>query len=327
MASVSFVRGKWRALVRRPGMPQRSKSFEKRRDAERWGHKIEAEMDSGVVADPEKKNLRQLIEAYLKEHPNAGRSKKAALNAIADSALGGEMPQALTAARLIRYGRERKVSGPTLSIDLSFLGTLLKYARHVWGLSVPDNIPSARFALRAAGLLWKSQERDRRPTAEELVKIKAWFAEHSRLPMADIMDFAILTAMRDSEIAGLRWNDYSPETGTVLVRQRKHPRKKKTNDEVVPLLKAAVEIIERQPRGGELIFPFNPKTVSSIFPRACKATGVVDLRFHDLRHDGTSRLFEMGYQIQEVAMFTGHKDWKQLKRYTQLKPEALRRLG
>jgi site-specific recombinase XerD len=51
--------------------------------------------------------------------------------------------------------------------------------------------------------------------------------------------------------------------------------------------------------------------------------GIIDLHFHDLRHEGTSKLFEEGYQIQQVALVTGHKDWRHLRRYTNLKPEDL----
>lgn len=327
MASVSYVRGKWRALVRVEGFPEKSKSFEKRKDAERWGRATQAELEAGRIEQPDKTPLKRLIEAYIREHPKLGRSAKASLQATANSTIGQELPSGLTPARIVRYGRERGVSGPTLAIDLSCLGTVLKYAAHVWGLAVPNNLPAARFALRSAKLLWKPVERKRRPTEEELTKLKAWFAEHSRLPMGSIIDFAVASAMRVDEIASLRWEDYDPDNGVVLVRQRKHPTRKEYNDETVPLLRAAIEIIERQPRSGVMIFPFKSGTVSSIFPRACRACGITDLRFHDLRHEGTSRLFEMGYQIQEVALFTGHKDWKQLKRYTQLRPHTLRRLG
>lgn len=53
---------------------------------------------------------------------------------------------------------------------------------------------------------------------------------------------------------------------------------------------------------------------------------IEDLRFHDLRHEGTSRLFEAGLSIERVALVTGHKDWRMLRRYTNLKPEDLHRL-
>src|SRR5450432_3704961 len=39
--------------------------------------------------------------------------------------------------------------------------------------------------------------------------------------------------------------------------------------------------------------------------------------------EGTSRLSEAGFSIEQVALVTGHKDWKMLRRYTHLKPEGL----
>lgn len=51
--------------------------------------------------------------------------------------------------------------------------------------------------------------------------------------------------------------------------------------------------------------------------------GIVDLRFHDFRHEATSRLFEAGLSIEKVALVTGHKDWKMLKRYTHLDPAVV----
>ena len=54
-----------------------------------------------------------------------------------------------------------------------------------------------------------------------------------------------------------------------------------------------------------------------------KYVKIIDLHFHDLRHEGTSRLFEAGFSIQHVALATGHKYWKMLRRYTHLKPESL----
>ena len=51
--------------------------------------------------------------------------------------------------------------------------------------------------------------------------------------------------------------------------------------------------------------------------------GITDLHFHDLRHEAISRLFEKGLQIHEVARISGHRDWKQLKRYTQLTAKSL----
>ena len=53
--------------------------------------------------------------------------------------------------------------------------------------------------------------------------------------------------------------------------------------------------------------------------------GIIDLRFHDLRHEATSRFFEKGLNVMEVAAITGHKDLRMLQRYTHLRAEDLAR--
>ncbi|WP_347349930.1 tyrosine-type recombinase/integrase [Mesorhizobium humile] len=63
---------------------------------------------------------------------------------------------------------------------------------------------------------------------------------------------------------------------------------------------------------------FNHKSVRTAFRRGCGDLDIRDLHFHDLRHEGTSRLFEAGFTIEQVALVTGHKDWKMLRRYTHL---------
>ena len=67
----------------------------------------------------------------------------------------------------------------------------------------------------------------------------------------------------------------------------------------------------------------NGRSAGTAFRRACQELNIEDLHFHDLRHEGTSRLFEAGFTIEQVAMVTGHKDWKMLRRYTHLRPEQL----
>jgi integrase len=47
--------------------------------------------------------------------------------------------------------------------------------------------------------------------------------------------------------------------------------------------------------------------------------GIEDLHFHDLRHEGVSRLFEMGRTIPQVASVSGHRSWQSLQRYSHLR--------
>lgn len=113
----------------------------------------------------------------------------------------------------------------------------------------------------------------------------------------------------------------------VMVRDRKHPRMKIGNDEWVPLIADAYEVVMRQPRNDARIFPYEAGTASKYFKWACDASKIVDLHLHDLRHEAASALFEAGWEIPEVAAVTGHKDWRNLKRYTNLKPEDVAEKG
>ena len=71
------------------------------------------------------------------------------------------------------------------------------------------------------------------------------------------------------------------------------------------------------------IFKVNRWTEWNRFIRLKEQCGIEDLRFHDLRHEATSRLFEKGLNTMEVASITGHEDLKMLKRYTHLRAENL----
>lgn len=72
--------------------------------------------------------------------------------------------------------------------------------------------------------------------------------------------------------------------------------------------------------GDDRVFPIEASTLSKYFTEACRALAIPDLHLHDMRHHGTSELFEIGLTIPEVAVVTGHKSWSNLKRYTNLRP-------
>jgi len=139
--------------------------------------------------------------------------------------------------------------------------------------------------------------------------------------------------MRQDELCRILWEDVDANDRTVVVQDRKDPRGKDGNDQTVPLLDAtgfdAWAILREQmpfSRRSSRVFAYNPNSLGAAFTRACKDLSIKDLRFHDLRHEATSRLFEAGFSIEQVALVTGHRAWKMLKRYTNLRPEHLPRL-
>jgi len=188
----------------------------------------------------------------------------------------------------------------------------------------------ARSALATVGLVAKSKRRDRRVSDAELEAIiKQVEKKQTEIPMRDVLHFCLASAMRISEVCRLEWRDLNEADKTISIRDRKHPTDKLGNDQVVPLLDAtgfdAFEIAKRQKRSGTLIFPYNARTVSAYVTRACTALKLRDISLHDLRHEGISRLFAAGYQIHQVALVSGHRDWGMLKRYTHIRATDLHR--
>ena len=234
----------------------------------------------------------------------------------------------LTVDDLVGFARERAEDGAgpyTVNMDLGKLGTVLRLVSGAKHLNLPDVVAQARPVLSHLGLIGGGGKRERRPNDDELGRVLEWLAVERGQVYADALRFAVLTAMRRAEYCRIVWEDVDHDKRMVLIRERKHPRARKTNDEWVPLLNGAWELIQDQATREGRIFPIHPQTISKYFREACVALSIPDLQLRDMRHEGVSRLFEYGFQIQEVALVSGHKKWETLKRYTQLKPDELHR--
>jgi integrase len=337
--------GNWRAQVRRKGRYV-AETFRRRKDAEEWALDTERCIDRGVALRPrsreQARTLGDLISLHIEDMHEVGkplrRSKAAVMEALKTS-LGGVKIADLNRERLIEFGkrRARQGAGPTtLSIDFSFIRTILSHAAAVHGIETSgEDVRLARIALNRLSLIGRGNERDRRPTEDEISELIEHFESNPRqlIPMGRIIRFAIATAMRQEEICRIEWPDVDMKKRTATVRDRKDPRRKDGNHQIVPLLNLtghdAWEVLLEQrivTRGKGRVFPHNGRSVGTAFGRGCKQLNIKGLHFHDLRHEATSRLFEAGLSIERVALVTGHKDWRMLRRYTNLKPEDLHEL-
>jgi integrase len=148
--------------------------------------------------------------------------------------------------------------------------------------------------------------------------IIAYFSLRSRRP-SSVIAFAIFSTRRLEEITRLRRADLDKEGSRILVRDMKNPGEKIGNDVWCDLPAEALQIIPSMPSSTDEIFPFTTDAIGMGFTRACQFLGIDDLHFHDLRHEGVSRLFEIGRNIPQVAAVSGHRSWSSLKRYTHLR--------
>jgi integrase len=136
-----------------------------------------------------------------------------------------------------------------------------------------------------------------------------------------VIIFAIETGMRRGEILPLCWEHVH------LGKRYAHlPDTKNGDSRDVPLSPMALELLEGLPRNirsDQVVFPLHFEALKSAWGRVCSRAGISDLRFHDLRHEATSRFFEKGLNVMELAAITGHKDLRMLQRYTHLRAEDL----
>jgi integrase len=325
----------WRVQVRRRGHKAITRTFRTRREAEAFGRRAEADLEAGrPVAAPGGVTVAAAIQAYRElrdqsPRPISGQSNEHYMLRHLEDALGLEAVEALTPQRLASWARTRRQEGAggyTIGMELSKLGTALRFAQVALSRPLPDVVASARPMLSHLQLVGPGTERDRRLVGDEEARLLAaappW--------LADVIRFALATAMRRGEIARLQWTDLDPVRRLALIRDRKDPRRKAGNDQWIPLLKLgkhdAWAIAQRQPRVDDRVFPYSPERITDTFGVVCDVIGAVDLHLHDLRHEATSRLFEAGFAIEQVALVTGHRDWRHLRRYTNLKPESLHAL-
>lgn len=316
---------------------QESQTFARKQAAQAWVRKREAELDQPGAIERANRigaTVKEMIDRYMVEMEKArglGKTKLATLKAISESYLGAVSDQDLNCQILVEYAVWRMgpegggVLPQTAGNDLAHLGAVLSIARPAWGYEVdPQVMGNVRKVLRKLGYNMRSRERDRRPTLDELDRLLEHFQSiQDRRPtsinMLKMTAFALFSTRRQEEITRIKWADLDEEGSRVLIRDMKNPGQKMGSDVWCHLPPEALAIIQTMPKALEEIFPYSAESISTSWTRACKLLGIKDLHFHDLRHDGVSRLFEMDWDIPRVASVSGHRDWNSMRRYTHLR--------
>lgn len=302
-----------------------AKTFDRKQAASAWLARRETELaQPGAMERKADPKLGAVIDRYIAESKNEiGRTKAQVLKTIKASDLAEIHCSRVTSADLVAFAQSLDVQPSTVQNYLSHLGAVFAVARPAWGYPLDKSVMQDAFtATKKLGVTGKSNARDRRPTLAELDKLMEHFGKvrayrPKSIPMQKIVPFALFSTRRQEEITRVTWADY--DKTRVMVRDMKHPGDKQGNDQWCDLPPEAAAIIESMPRTKPEIFPFTTDAIGAAFTRACQALGIEDLHFHDLRHEGVSRLFEMEWQIPKVASVSGHRSWQSLKRYTHLR--------
>ena len=341
MASIRIQSGKWQAIVRKDDFRE-VKTFVNKTAAKNWAKDVETRITKKTwisVGKQKDIDLRQIIQWSIDEAQTVrtfGAPKLASMKRIQND-IGYLTLDKLTVEAVMDYAVQRRktVKGSTLKQNLGYITQAIRRAKRM------QNIPLAECPFKAAAdllneerLTSASTERDRRPSDEELDIL-----EHMKDGyLKDYYVIAIESALRQGEIHNLQRSDLDFDKSLMLIRGRKDKSTDEGRDEIIPMFEATREVLLRE----SLLSHNAPLTAPAIGTQPQKSGSVSDewrkyanlnlprfkdkelrLRFHDLRHEAISRLFEADWDIPEVAAVSGHRDWSQLKRYTNLKPENL----
>jgi len=328
--------GNWRAIIKRNGYERITRTFDTKGEAEVWARAIENEMDRGVFVSRKEAENTTLSEALDRYEREVIPAKKGAVQESMRIRIWKRTPLAKRSIASIqgkdiaayRDARLKEVAPNTVRHELAVLSHVFTIAVKEWSMTgLVNPVRQIRIPKAPPG-------RDRRLNPGELDRIIS-ASGSSVLP--DITRFAVETGMRQAEIAGMTWELVDLKKRTVTLLDTKNGEKR-----IVPLSMEAVRILSGLPRriDGQ-VWGILPRTVAIAFARAVSRARaayekefeekkekpdpafLVNLHFHDLRHEATSRFFEKGFNPMEVSAITGHKTLQMLKRYTHLKAEDL----
>lgn len=329
---------KWQAIVRikRGGaiVHQESQTFDTERLARSWAQRVEDRIAAEGVPSRQLKTqtLGALLLKYLEtleSHGAIRRTRAAEIVQLApyfETLALAEVNSSVFSAFATKR-RKEGAGATTVLHNLATVRSALNAAKPMYGYDITGgSVAEAIDALKRAGVVARSDSRERRPSQAELDAICVDFDRVAHfpstvIPMRTFVELAVAWPRRLGELCKMTWSDFNKMTGIQTLRDTKHPTAPRL--EVVPLTPEARRIIEALPVIDERILPYSPESVGKSFQRACARLKIKDLHFHDLRHEGISRLFERGLSIQEVALVSGHQSWTMLRRYTHLSATTL----
>ena len=326
MGSIRTRQGRYQARVRRKGYATVTKTFTSREVAKRWIKSTEIAIEQGEFIRRTNMAVGEMLEKYANEYlpklKGAAISTQYRVRALkrhfGDIALAD-----LSTSHLAKYRDKRlkTVKPITVKCEMDVLRWVINVAIAEWDVPLQEN-PCSK-------IKWKNVDvpRDRIMDDDEEIRL----LKHSSPMLAKMIIVAVETAMRLGEICNIRKRDINFHNQTLHI-----PQTKTDKPRTIPLSKRALKALTDQMRASgnviqladRPIFDVNRWTEWNRFTKLKEECGIEDLRFHDLRHEATSRLFERGFNVMEVASITGHENLKHLKRYTHIKPESLvARLG
>ncbi len=309
----------WQVQVRNRNYGSISKSFHRKPDAQKWALKQEALMQSGRWSKTKEPQclLSDLITKYRDEVTPSKRNHQreiTRLNRLLTESIMQLRLSEVTPPKVAAFRDQRLPAGPRATeYDLVLLRHAWNIANKEWGWALgPNPMEKIRFPKT-------NPARERRLMPGEFERLREAASEMSCWYLWPVVELAIETAMRKGELLSLKWCNIDFEKSVALLPQTKNgaPR-------WVPFTERALEIVSSLEQTSEVVFPVGPDALRHGWDRLCQRAEIEGLRFHDLRHEAISRLFELNLTVPEVAFISGHKTPTQLFKYVHVDVQRLK---
>ncbi len=338
--------GYWQAIIRRKGYPRQSQTFPTKNLAEQWARDIENKIDRGIFIDrteAENTSLAVALARYLREVTPKKKGASAEKFRIEFwmnyKPLASKSLANIRSSDIAEYRDNRLDDGvapATIRNDLAVISHLYTVAFKDWGMAVENPVKGARLP-RA------NNARNRRLVKDEESRIleafdhaeKAGGGKRTNHKIRRAFVFAVETAMRQGELLSLDWRFVDLEQRVLLI-----PKSKNDEGRYVPLSTLALASLEalknKKNQISGSVFNMTKSALDQSWRRCVMRarrtyekemlaagmkqkdlrsdTLLQNLTWHDLRHEGTSRLAEK-LAMHELMKVTGHKDARMLARY------------
>ncbi|MDD5389817.1 MAG: site-specific integrase [Gallionellaceae bacterium] len=317
--------------IRRKGYPPISKSFKKESEARDYAILQEASILKNENPNPREKTkwtIPQVIEWYI-ENPSQNRKLETKKHFQRLDFLKREFQGftvlSLTASILQKWINARLLFNSPATVYHYFVALRNAMEHH----SLMNDYNQSIFLL--AKCPTTSNKREQRFQREDIAKLFRAVNKKAKVKKIEFklsVLFSIETASRIGEMLKLQWKNVSLEKRTVKFEW--HTTKSKA-ERTIPLSICALKILKwikkHYPhKANDRVFSFyhlNEHHLSRQFHIACGWAGIEDRRYHDLRHEGVSRLYEKTTLTDmEIASITGHKTLQMLATYANLRHES-----
>jgi integrase len=264
---------------------------------------------------------RFLADYVPRKRPATQRDYRQQIAADILPALGETKVAAVTFADVDSLHRKISKRAPThANRVLALLSRMFTMAIR-WGMR-PDN-PVRGIERNTEG------KRQRYASPVELARLSAALGELRDQGAANAVRLMLLTGARRGEVLAAKWGDFNLDSGS-WTKPASTTKQKKTH--TVPLSDAACQLLGRMQDeaddGAVYLFPARRTPyrldIDDAWAALRKATGVADLRLHDLRHTYASVLASAGLSLPVIGALLGHATPVTTARYAHLFPDVQR---